>query len=243
MGDGKLVVPVDFGVRRPDPVGPGRPGRAKLTWWQVRLDRRWASLQRRCRGLPPPVVVADRWLGDSAWLEQVHTHQQGAVVVAGKRRSVFALPDGRRVTGADLRTPSDWPWRNSPQVRGLRDARLTAIRATYGRVTRVLVDTPGEARCYVLCPATTISAPRLLRAWRRRRWIEPTFRTLTHLWAAEACQVQTEDAYDGHLVWRLLAGLVLLYTARFRLQGRVTMEEMVLSRKHHWRFLTSEPLE
>ena len=77
--------------------------------------------------------------------------------MAGKRRYVFPLPDGRRVTGADLRTPSDWPWRNSPQVRGLRYARLTATSATYGRVTLVLVDTPGEARFYVLCPATTIS--------------------------------------------------------------------------------------
>jgi hypothetical protein len=243
IGDGKLVVPVDFVVRRPDPVGPGRPCREKLTWWRVMLDRSWASLQRRCRGRPPPLVVADSWLGDSALLGHVHAHQQGALVVEGKRRYVVALPDGRLVTGADLRTQSDWPWRNSPQVRGLRYARLTAISATYGRVTLVLVDTPGEARFYLLCPATTISAPRLIRAWSRRSWIEHTFRTLKHLLAAEACQVQTEDAYYGHLVLRLLAGLVLLYTARFRLQGRVTMEERVCSLKHYGRFLTSEPLE
>jgi hypothetical protein len=243
IGDGKLVVPVDFVVRRPDPVGPGRPGRDQLTWLQVMLDRRWASLQRRCRGLPPPLVVADRWLGDSAWLGHVHTPQQGALVVEGKRRDVFALPDGRRVTGAELRTQSDWPWRNSPQGRGLRYARLTATSAPYGRVTLVLVEKPGEERFYLLCRATTISAPRLIRAWSRRSWIAQTFRTRKHLLAAEACQVQTEDAYDGHLVLRLLAGLVLLYTARFRLQGRVTMEEIVFSLKHHWRFLTSEPLE
>ena len=42
---------------------------------------------------------------------------------------------------------------------------------------------------------------------------------------------------------RLLAGLVLLYTARFPLKGRVTMEEIVFSLKHHWRFLTSESVE
>jgi hypothetical protein len=44
-------------------------------------------------------------------------------------------------------------------------------------------------------------------------------------------------------VLRLLAGLVRLYTARFPLKGWVTMEEMVFSLKHHWRFLTSELLE
>lgn len=54
IGDGKLVVPVDFVIRRPDPVGPGRPCRDKLTWLQIMLDRAWAALQRRCRGLPPP---------------------------------------------------------------------------------------------------------------------------------------------------------------------------------------------
>jgi hypothetical protein len=30
VGDGKLVVPVDFAIRRPDPVGPGAPCRDKL---------------------------------------------------------------------------------------------------------------------------------------------------------------------------------------------------------------------
>lgn len=32
IGDGKLVVPVDFALRRPDPTGPGAPGRDKLSW-------------------------------------------------------------------------------------------------------------------------------------------------------------------------------------------------------------------
>jgi hypothetical protein len=95
----------------------------------------------------------------------------------------------------------------------------------------------------VLCQETPITAPRLIRAWNRRSWIEQTFRTLKHLLATEACQVQTEDAYYGHLVLRLLAGLVLLYAARFCLKSRVTMEAIVFSLKHHWRFLTSEPLE
>ena len=55
--------------------------------------------------------------------------------------------------------------------------------------------------------------------------------------------MQGEDAYDGHLVLRLLAGLSLLYTARVLCKGQVTMEEIVFSLTHHWRFLTSKPLE
>jgi hypothetical protein len=98
----------------------------------------------------------------------------------------------------------------------------------------------------VLLPALSgdpLTAPHLIRAWKRRSWIEHYFRTLKHLLATEACQVQGEDAYYGHLVLRLLAGLVLLYTARRLLKGHVTMEEIVFSLKHHWRFLTSKDLE
>ena len=40
IGDGKLVVPVDFAIRRPDPTGPGAPCRDKLHWVQIMLDGR-----------------------------------------------------------------------------------------------------------------------------------------------------------------------------------------------------------
>ena len=54
IGEGKRVMPVDCTVRRPDPRGPGRPCRAKLTWVQVRL----VGPGPPCRGWgacgPPP---------------------------------------------------------------------------------------------------------------------------------------------------------------------------------------------
>ena len=93
-----------------------------------------------------------------------------------------------------------------------------------GVSTVIIVDNPGRDRFYLFCRETTWAAPRLIRAWGRRSWIEHSFRTLKHLLATEACQVQDEDAYYGHLVLRLLAGLVLLYTARVLCKGRVTME-------------------
>jgi hypothetical protein len=243
IGEGKLVIPVDFTVRRPDPVGPGRPCRDKLTWLRVMMDRTWTALQRLGLVLPPPLIVADSWFGDSKWLAHVASHQRGTAVVEGKRTYVFRLSNGRRVTGQDLLTQVDWPWRDSLQLPGLQYARLTATNPTYGMVTVVIVKEPGEACYYLLCQATTLTAPRLIRAWKRRSWIEYYFRTLKHLLATEACQIQGEDAYYGHLVLRLMAGLVLLYTARRLSKGRVTMEEIVFSLKHHWRFLHSKDLE
>jgi hypothetical protein len=131
IGEGKLVVPVDFAIRRPDPTGPGGPCRNKLHWVQGMLDGRVAALRRRGVNLPPPIVVADSWFGDSKLMHHVAMTHQGTFLVEGKSTYVFALPEGRQVKGSDLQQSSGWPWRDSPQVPGMRYVRL---RATSPRV-------------------------------------------------------------------------------------------------------------
>src|SRR2546426_1885578 len=104
IGDGKLVVPVDFAIRRPDPQGPGAPCRDKLHWVQVMLDGRVAAVRRRGVVLPPPMVVADSWFSDSKLMRHVAATHEGTLLVEGKSTYVFALPDGRQVNGHDLRS-------------------------------------------------------------------------------------------------------------------------------------------
>jgi len=243
IGEGKLVVPVDFAIRRPDPQGPGGPCRDKLHWVQSMLDGRVAAFRRHGVALPPPIVVADSWCSDSKLMRHVAITHEGTLLVEGKSTYVFALADGRQVKGEDLPHLRHWPWRHSPQVPGVRYGRLRATSPTYGAVTLIVVDAPGEEQFYVLCLDTAISGPRLIRAWKRRHWIEHCFRTLKHLWATGACQVHSEDAYYGHLVLRLMGCLVLLYTSRVICKGRMTMEEIIFSLKHYWRFVDSEALE
>jgi hypothetical protein len=243
IGDGKLVVPVDFAIRQPHPTGSGGPCRDKLSWVRVMLDGRVAAFRRRGVTLPSPVVVADSWFSDSKLMRHVATTHQGTLLVEGKSTYVFELPDGRQVKGHDLQQHRDWPWRYSEQVPGVRYARLRATSPTYGAVTVIVVSEPREEQFYVMCLDTAISGPRLIRAWKRRSWIEHCFRTLKHLLATGACQVQSEDAYDGHLVLRLMGCFVLLYTSRVVCKGRLTMEEILFSLKHYWRFVDSEPLE
>jgi hypothetical protein len=243
IGDGKLVVPVDFAVRRPDPPGPGRPCRDKLHWMQSMLDGRVTAFHRRGVALPPPTIVADSWFSDSKLMRRVAASHGGTLLVEGKSTYVFALADGRQVKGSDLQQPNDWPWRDSPQIPGVRYVRLRAISPTYGTVTIIIVHEPGVELYYVLCLESNISGPRLIRAWKRRHWIEYCFRTLKHLLATEACQVHSEDAYYGHLVLRLMGCLVLFYTSRVICKGRLTMEEIIFSLKHYWRFVDCEALE
>jgi len=243
IGEGKLVVPVDFAIRRPDPQGPGAPCRDKLRWVQGMLDGCLAAFRRRGVELPTPMVVADSWFSDSKLMHHVATTHDGTFLVEGKSTYTFALPDGRQVKGHDLQQRREWPWRSSEQVPGVRYARLRATSPTYGAVTLIVINEPREEQFYVMCLDTAISGPRLIRAWKRRHWIEHCFRTLKHLLATTACQVHSEDAYYGHLVLRLMGCLVLFYTSRVICKGRLTMEEIIFSLKHYWRFVDSEALE
>jgi hypothetical protein len=110
-------------------------------------------------------------------------------------------------------------------------------------VTVIMVDEPGIDQFYLMGLETPISSPRLIRAWKRRSWIEHCFRTLKHLLAIGACQVHSEGAYYGHLVLRLMGCLILFYPSRVICKGRLTMEEIIFSLKHYWRFVDSEALE
>jgi hypothetical protein len=125
----------------------------------------------------------------------------------------------------------------------MRYARLRATSPTYGAMTITMVKEPSADQDYLMCLETAIRSPRLMRAWKRRSWIEHCFRTLKHLLATGACQVHSEDAYYGHLVLRLMGCLVLFYTSRVICKGRLTMEEIIFSLKHYWRFVDSEALK
>jgi hypothetical protein len=113
----------------------------------------------------------------------------------------------------------------------------------YSAVTLIVVDAHGVDQFYVMCLATAISGPRLLWAWKRCSWTGHWFRTVKHLLATGACQVHSEEAYYGLLVLRLMGCFVLVYVSGVICKGRMTMEEIIFSLKHYWRFVDCEALE
>ena len=121
--------------------------------------------------------------------------------------------------------------------------RLRDTSPTYGAVLITIVDEAGADQYDLMCLDTDIRSPRLIRAWKRRHWIEHCFRPLNHLLATGACQVHSEDTSYGHLVLRLMGCFVLFYPSRVICKGRLTMEEIIFSLKHYWRFVDSEALE
>src|SRR5207245_856022 len=80
-GEGRVIVTVDFALRRPEPVGSGAPCRDKRCWARLRLAERLAALKRRGLVLPPPRVVAESGLSDSKLMQHGHDEHQGTVLV------------------------------------------------------------------------------------------------------------------------------------------------------------------
>jgi hypothetical protein len=85
IGNGKLIIPVDFAIRRPNPKGPGRTCQDKLHLTQKMLDERLAVLAGRGVTLPKPMGVADSWCSDSKLMRHVSAAPQGTLLVQGKR--------------------------------------------------------------------------------------------------------------------------------------------------------------
>jgi len=243
IGDGKLIIPVDFAIRRPNPKGPGRKCQDKLHLTQQMLDERLAAFANRGVTLPKPMVVADSWFSDSKLMGHVAQAHQGTLLVQGKSSYTFTLEDGRKVKGSDLVKTDNWSWTQSLHAPGCRYVRLRARSRTYGQILLVVVDKPGDKPFYLISMSLDIAVTRLIQAWNQRHWIEQMFRLMKHLLAAEACQAHTEDAYYGHFVLRLIAGFALFYTSRFIFKGQVTMEEIVFTLKHYWMTVDDEPFE
>jgi len=150
IGEGKLIIPLDFAIRRPNPQGPGRRCHDKLTLTQSMLDERLAAFAKRGVTLPAPMVVADSWFSDSKLMRHVAQAYQGTLLVQGKRSYTFTLEDGRKVKGSDLLKLDTWSWQQSLHAPGCRYVRRRAWSRTYGQVLLVVVDKPREKPCYLI---------------------------------------------------------------------------------------------
>ena len=113
-----------------------------------------AAFRRRGVELPPPMVVADSWFSDSKLMRHVRDAHEGTFLVEGKASYFFTLPDGRQVKGHDLQQDQRVALAADRGRPGVRYARLRATSPTYGAVTLIVVDEPGEERFYLMCLET-----------------------------------------------------------------------------------------
>jgi len=226
IGEGKLLIPLDMRIRRPDPQGRGRKCKEQpqLVLEMVR------SLKTRCvsKGIDTNgwFIVMDSWYGSEDLLERVS--ECGFIMVFdGKSTYVFFL-GAERYNAAEL--AEEMRWRESNQ-RKIDYARANVTSPTFGELTVVLYQDADELKCLIMKP-NLISSVRIIVAYKLRWWIEEFFKICKSCLKIEKFQIVKENEVYGHICLRVMCFIVVCYCAR-RI-CRETIYKMIRKLNRYW---------
>jgi hypothetical protein len=226
IGEGKLLIPLDMRIRRPDPQGRGRKCKQQpqLVLEMVR------SLKTRCisKGIGPSgwFIVMDSWYGSEDLLKKV-SECGFTVIFEGKSNYVFFL-GAERYNAAEL--AEEIRWRKSSQ-RQMEYARANVTSPTFGELTIVLFWDAAELKCLIMKP-NLISSVRIIVACKLRWWIEEFFKVCKSCLKIEKFQMVKDNEVYGHICLRVMCFIVVCYCAK-RI-CRETIYKMVRKLNRYW---------
>jgi hypothetical protein len=224
IGEGKLLIPLDMRIRKPDPQGRGRKCKEQpqLVLEMIR------SFKTRCvvKGIDPSgwFVVMDSWYGSEDLLKKI-SECGFTVVFEGKSNYVFGA---ERLNAAQL--AEEIRWRKSSQ-RQMEYARANVTSPTFGQVTIVLYQDADELKCLMMKP-NLISSVRIIVAYKLRWWIEEFFKICKSCLKIEKFQMVKENEVYGHICLRIICFIVVCYCAK-RL-SRETIYKIVRKLNRYW---------
>jgi hypothetical protein len=235
VGDGWLCLPLDLRIRKPDPP-QGAPCLTGIELARQMLSDLDRSLACRFLGLEGHFLVADAWFDDHGLLQQaLRLHLMP--IVPGKISFVFeGTIQGESFQGPaeELLTRPDWAWKTSPQCPDLPYVRLLLKSPTFGKVVVVLRKLPGEEKPdYLMGLDPSVSAPRMLNAYRRRPWIDSFFEICKATLFLEQFKIRSLGGIYGVLALRFLSFMVFDYAGRRVSRGRLTGGQIVRTLRYH----------
>lgn len=230
IGEGKLLIPLDMRIRRPDPVGPGRKCKEhpQLVIEMVR------DLKTRCLSKGVVVrdwfIVMDSWYCSDELIDEI-SRLGFFVIVEGKSNYVF-FKEGDE--NSQRYNPSDLAkvvrWRDGLQ-RDIRYARVNVTSPTFGEVTLILFEDERGLRCLITKP-NVISGIRIIVAYKLRWWIEEFFKICKSYLKIEKFQMIKEEEVYGHICLRMMCFLLLCYCAKK--VCRETIQKIVRKLNRYW---------
>lgn len=232
VGDGKLWIPLDFRIRRPDPEKAGRKCLTKPDLVEEMVEEFKDKCKKRRIDTDGWFTVLDAWYGSKDLLDTVTSGLRFTMVVEGKANYVFYVDD-QRVHGKDLFELKGVRWHNSTQMPLLRYARVRARSPSFGPLLLLLWE-KGEERRYLMMRDNFFSSVRIIVAFKLRWWVEDFFRTLKSHLKIESFQFTKEDEVYAHIVLRVLCFLVVGYVLKVVARGKVTIGELVFTLRRYW---------
>jgi len=245
VGDGWLCLPMDARIRKPDP-SKGRPCLTGIQLAEKMLEDLHRCLLSHFLHLEGHYLVADAWFADSHLLRRAK--QMGLIpIVSGKTCFVFeGIVQGAYFKGSaqELLERADWKWKRSSQYPDIPYVRLRLKSPSFGKVVFVLRKLPEEDKPdYLLCLDDTVTAPRVLKAYRRRPWVEAFFEVCKSTLDVEHFKLHTPGGIYGFLVLRFLSFVVFDYAARRLMRGRLTGGQIVRTLRYHGTLWLKQLLE
>jgi hypothetical protein len=226
IGEGKLLIPLDVRVRRPDPEGRGRKCKEhpQLVIEMVRgLKTRFLGKSIDPKGW---FIALDSWYCSNHLLEQI-SKCGFVVIIEGKSNYVFFIGD-ERFNPSGL--AEEIRWRESNR-RDIRYARVNVTSPTFGEVTLVLFEDESGLR-YLIMKPNVISSVRIIVAYKLRWWIEEFFKICKSYLKIEKFQMVKEEEVYGHICLRMMCFLLVCHCARK--VCRETIQRIVRKLSRYW---------
>jgi len=245
VGEGWLCLPLDLRIRKPDPP-KGAPCLTGIELAKAMLEDLRRSLACRFLGLEGHFLVADAWFDEHHLLRRA---KQMCLlpIVQGKISFVFeGLVQGIPFEGSaeDLLERSDWRWKCSPQCPTIPYVRLLLRNPTFGKVVVVLRKLPTKEKPdYLIGLDLSVTAPRMLRAYRRRPWIETFFEVCKATLRIEHFKFRSLGGIYGVVALRFLSFVVFDYAGRRLSHGHLTGGQIVRTLRYHGTLWLKQLLE
>jgi len=229
VGEGKLLIPLDMRIRRPDPAGPGRKCKEQpqLVLEMVR------GLKTSCmaKGIDSKgwFIVMDSWYCSQDLIDEISACGF-FVIVEGKSNYVFY----KESLGNQSYIPSELSdmvgWREGNQ-RDIDYARVNVISPTFGEVTLILFKDETGLR-YVITQPNVISGIRIITAYKLRWWIEEFFKICKSYLKIEKFQMVKEEEVYAHICLRMICFLLVCHCAKK--VCRETIQKIVKKLNRYW---------
>jgi hypothetical protein len=245
IGEGWLCLPLDVRIRKPDPP-KGHPCLTGIQLAAQMLEQLHRSLLSHFLRLEGHYLVADAWFDDGHLLRRAK--QIGLIpIVQGKTSFVWEgsiKTEAFQGNAQQLLEQTNWNWKTSPQCPNIPYVRLTLKSPTFGEVVLILRKIPGEDKPdYLMCLDPSVTAPRILNAYRRRPWIEAFFEVCKATLSLEHFKFRSPSGIYGFIVLRFLAFVLFDYAARRVSHGKLTGGQIIRTLRYHGTLWLKQLLE
>jgi len=209
FGNGRLMLPVDMRIRRPDPQGRGRKCKQQPSLVLQMIQ----NFKYKC--FMADIDTAGWFISMDSWycskvLRNEISRLGFEPIISGKSNYIFYI-GSQRYTIKELQEIIEWKKNTQNDI---EYAKINVTSPTFGSVKLVFFkDSDGKIK-YLLTNPSNTSSVRIIVAYKTRWWIEEFFKILKNYLNIEKFQMTKENEIYAHICLRFLCFIIVCYCAK-----------------------------